>query len=145
MMDTVEIDRVLAKVPGFLGAHAYNELPTKPNGDYSIVINTNSEEGEHWLAIVRKNGKNYFLDSFGRSLDDEMFSKEFRKTVRSYVGEKMIYSSKWLQNLTSNACGEYCVYFISKMRRHGLKSVLKIFGDDFKSNDNYVYNYYLSL
>ena len=85
-MDTLEIDRVLAKVPGFLGAHAFNELPTKPNGNYSIVVNTNAEKGEHWLAIVRKNGKNYFLDSFGRSLDDEMFSEEFRKTMRSYVG-----------------------------------------------------------
>ena len=37
MMDTLEIDRVLAKVPGFLGAHAFNELPAKPSGDYSIV------------------------------------------------------------------------------------------------------------
>ena len=144
-MDTLEIDRVLAKVPGFLGAHAFNELPTKPNGNYSIVVNTNAEKGEHWLAIVRKNGKNYFLDSFGRSLDDEMFSEEFRKTMRSYVGGGMIYNSKWLQSLDSNTCGEYCVYLISKIQRKRLKSVLRIFGDDFKSNDNYVYNYYLTL
>ena len=145
MMDTVEIDRVLAKVPGFLGAHAYNELPTKPKGNYSIVINTNATKGEHWLAIVRKNGKNYFLNSFGRSLDNEMFSEEFRKTVRAYVGGGMIYNSKWLQSLDSNTCGEYCVYFISKLERKRLKSVLRIFGDDFKANDNYVYNYYLTL
>ena len=145
MMDTLEIDRVLAKVPGFLGAHAFNELPAKPSGDYSIVVNTNAKEGEHWLAIVRKNGKNYFLDSFGRSLESELFSEEFRKTLRSYVGGRMIYSSKWLQSLDSNTCGEYCVYFISKIQRNSLISILRRFGEDLKSNDNYVYSYYLTL
>ena len=94
MMDTLEIDRVLAKVPGFLGAHAFNELPAKPSGDYSIVVNTNAKEGQHWLAIVRKNGKNYFLDSFGRSLESELFSEEFRKTVRSYVGGRIWYTAQ---------------------------------------------------
>ena len=61
-MDTLEIDRALAKVPGFLGAHAFNELPEKPNGDYSLVVNTNAEEGELYHHL-------YSSKTFGKQLN----------------------------------------------------------------------------
>ena len=140
MMDTLEIDRVLAKVPGFLGAHAFNELPIKPSGDFSTVVNTNAEKGEHWLAIVRKHDKNYFIDSFGRPPNDSLFSKDFRNIVKSYVGP-MKCNTKWLQSLTSNACGMYCVYFIVELEKNSFNNIFKVFSDDFEKNDEYVEKY----
>lgn len=53
-MNTLDIDTCLKTIPDFLGAFPFNELPTKPNGDFSVVINTNADIGEHWLALVRK-------------------------------------------------------------------------------------------
>ena len=139
-MDTLEIDRALAKVPGFLGAHAFNELPEKPNGDYSLVVNTNAEQGEHWLAIVRKHGTNYFIDSFGRPPSSSLFSKDFRETIKSYVGA-MKYNKEWFQSLTSNACGMYCVYFISELEKNSFINIFKVFSDNFEKNDEYVEKY----
>ena len=143
-MDTLEIDRALDNVAGFLGAHAFNELPKKPKGDYSLVVNTNAEEGEHWLAIVRKYNKNFFIDSFGRSPNDSLFSKDFREVVKSYAGV-MKYNDKWFQSLTSNACGMYCVYFISELEKNNFSNIFNIFSDDFKKNDTFVEQYVYNL
>ena len=46
-----------------------------------------------------------------------------------------------LQQLTSHACGDYCVYFINEMSKKSFENVLSIFGDDLLKNDKFVKNY----
>ncbi len=128
-----------------MGAVPFDELPEHPNSEtFSLVINTSpsSESGDHWLALVYKNSLYYFLDSYGRTLSDETFSQEFVKAIKNYVGNvKIIYQKRLLQQLMSNVCGDYCIYFISELANRNFNSVMSVFSADLQSNDSYVFKY----
>ena len=89
-MNTVEIDQKLAAVLQFKGAYACDLLPAKPEGDFSVVVNTDdsSGSGDHWLVLVRKNGKLFFIDSYGRHYKDSTFNPNFKKLITDYIGEE---------------------------------------------------------
>lgn len=143
-MDTIELDDVLSSVSGFIGAFACDQLPPIPKKDFSVVINTDPSNlpGDHWLTLIRKNSVLYFIDSYGRHYKDATFDPIFVKTILKYIGkEKVVCSNKWLQQLTSNTCGYYCVYFIKELLGNSLKRCLSVFGDDLRVNDDYVLNY----
>ena len=147
-MDTIQIDeKITAK--GFLGTFPYDEIPKKPKSDvFSVVINTESgnEEGAHWLVLLYKKPHFYFLDSYGRSLYDQTFSGHFRKTIKKYIGNvRYKFNKKWLQQLTSNSCGAYCVYFIMETSKKSIGNVLSVFGDDLSKNDKFVKHYVNNL
>ena len=135
-MDTLQIDKKITS-PGFLGAFPYDEIPEKPKSEaeeFSLVINTESskEPGEHWLVLLYKKPYFYFLDSFGRSVYDGTFSNQFAKTIKNYIGNVRYKSNnKWLQQLTSNACGDYCVYIIMEMSKRSPRKVFSVFSRDF--------------
>ena len=147
-MDTLQIDKKIT-APGFLGAFPYDELPQKHKSDtFSLVINTESskESGDHWLVLLYKKPYFYFLDSFGRSVHDGTFSSQFTKTIKNYIGNVRYKSNnKWVQRLTSNACGDYCVYFIMEMSKNSLRKVFSVFSHDFEKNDKFVENYVKKL
>ena len=147
-MDTLQIDNKIT-VPGFLGAFPYNELPEKPKSDmFSLVINTESskEQGEHWLVLLYKKPCFYFLDSYGRSLHNQTFSSQFTKTIKSYIGNaRYKFNRKMLQQLTSNACADYCVYFINEMSKRSFVKVFSVFGKNLAKNDEFVEKYVLSI
>ena len=132
-----------------MGAVPFDELPEHPNSEtFSLVINTSpsSESGDHWLALVYKNSLYYFLDSYGRTLSDETFSQEFVKAIKNYVGHvKIIYQKRLLQQLMSNVCGDYCIYFVSELANRNFKSVMSVFSADLESNDSYVFKYVKTL
>ena len=147
-MDTLQLDAII-KTPGFLGAFAYDELPRQPKSElYSLVINTSpsSEPGDHWLSLVYKKQVYYFLDSYGRTLTDTTFSQDFVAKIKSYIGGvKVVYQKKLLQQLMSNVCGEYSVYFISELAKRSFNSVMRVFSADLKNNDSYVFKYVKEL
>ena len=142
-MNTLQLDGKIS-APGFLGAHAYNELPPRKAGDHSFIINTSpsSEPGDHWLVLVIKNGVFYFIDSYGRGVDDFTFSPDFRQFIKKYIGsEKIIHNDRWVQSLTSNVCGDYCIYFIEEIYRIGFRKMMSVFSTRFMDNDMLVLNY----
>lgn len=143
-MDTTEIDKKLANVPGFIGAFAYDQLPPNSTNDFSLVLNTDPSHlpGEHWLAIVKNQTLIYFIDSYGRHYTDSSFETPFIKTVEKLIGQnKVVYNKMWLQQLTSNVCGDYCVYFIRELSKNSFKKCLAVFSDDLRKNDKHVLNY----
>ena len=112
---------------------------------FSLVVNTSSshEPGDHWLALVYRNNVYYFLDSYGRDITDITFPEEFKEAIKRYVGgEKILYNRKILQQILSNACGDYAIYFV-RMFSSGdsLKKSLTVFTDNLKYNDVYVTNF----
>ena len=142
-MDTLELNRKVT-VTGFLGTFAYDEIPEKPKDTkFSLIINTSpsNTDGDHWIALVYDKSTFYFLDSYGRSLNDTTLPKQFSIAVKNYVGQNPKHNSKWLQQLTSNTCGEYCVYFIQEIEKVGFKKMLQVFSDNLKNNDKYILNY----
>ena len=141
-MDTLQLDLAI-KAKGFLGAFTYDDLPEKAVGDFSIVVNTaaSNQAGTNWLALLYKSKKWYFLDSYGRTLTDDTFSNSFVKVIKDYTGGKLVYNKQWLQQITSNVCGQYSVYFITEMQYKKLGDVLKVFTTNLAKNDSFVRNY----
>lgn len=147
-MDTLEIDKQLADVKPFLGAFAYDLLPGKPINDFSVVINTSISTlpGDHWLLLLRKKEKLYFIDSYGRNLNDSTFDVGFVKVMKDYLGnEKIYYNKRWLQQLTSNTCGAYCIYFIRELGKRSFSDCLSIFSEDLVANDKTILDYLSNL
>ena len=60
-MDTLQLDLAI-KAKGFLGAFPYDDLPEKPVGDFSIVVNTapSNQARSHWIALLYKSKKMVF-------------------------------------------------------------------------------------
>ena len=144
-LNTLQIDKKLENIHGFLGAFPYDELPKSRRKLFSLVVNTSSshEPGDHWLALVYRNNAYYFLDSYGRDITDMTFPEEFKEAIKRYVGgEKILYNRKILQQILSNACGDYAIYFV-RMFSSGdsLKKSLTVFTDNLKYNDVYVTNF----
>ena len=141
-MDTLQLDLAI-KAKGFLGAFPYDDLSEKPGGDFSIVVNTapSNQAGSHWLALLYKYKKWYFLDSYGRTLIDDTFSNSFVKAIKNYAGGKLVYNKQWLQQITSNVCGQYSIYFITEMQYKRLGDVLEVFTTNLAKNDTFVRNY----
>lgn len=144
-MDTLQIDRALDKVPGFLGAFPFNELPDKPSSDFSVIVNTDAGPGDHWLALVRMQDKIYFHDSYGRKPDNELFTLEFIKSMKDYISGDCVSNTKLIQQLMSNVCGFHCIYFILEIQKNSFDQVLSVFTKNLKKNDDIVVKYFNSL
>lgn len=143
-MNTIEIDAKLSKVESFLGAFAWDLLPPKPDSEFSLIINDDKSTlpGNHWLCLVKKNGVLYFIDSYGRDFNDATFDASFSAKMMQYIGDETCIKNKtWLQQLTSNTCALYGIYFINEMQKRSFKSCLAVFTDNLETNDNLVLNY----
>ena len=142
-LDTLDFSDI--KTSGFLGAFAFDELPRLTKKKWSVIVNTapKSDEGEHWIAIVRKGDKTYFMDSYGRKLSfsETTFSFEFVSKLKNKLIGPIVNNPLMLQRLTSNACGYYAMYFVERLSVDNLKNTLKPFSSDLKKNDMYVYKY----
>ena len=146
-MDTTELDHKLTNVPGFIGAFPFDDLPAKPTTDFSVIINTDSKNGpgEHWLALVRKKTVFYFHDSYGRLPDDDLFTIDFKKVMKNYINGKCVSNTKWIQQITSNVCGDHSVYFINEMETKKFSDILSVFTSNLKDNDELVLEYVKQL
>ena len=77
--------------------------------------------GEHWLAVYNKE----YSDSFGNPPQDKRMVK--------FLEANVTYNSVSLQQVLTNACGFYCVYYLIERARgysvddiHVLKTVMVI-------------------
>ena len=73
--------------------------------------------------------------------NDELFTEDFRVAVSNYIEEPSTFNNDWFQQITSNACGDYCVYFVKMMINNDFNSLLSVFGENLKYNDKYVIKY----
>ena len=140
-LSTLQIDEKLKSVPGFLGAFPYDELPPKPDGDFSIIVNTEpgTQPGDHWIPIICKNKTFYFVDSFGRDPKSQLFSDEFKETISNLMGRsKRNWNNTMVQHVFSNVCGEYAIYFIKEMQTKTMFEAVNLFGLDLRRNDSLV-------
>ena len=147
-MDTLELNRTVT-ARGFLGAFAYDEIPQRlKDVPFSFIVNTSPSNmpGDHWIAMVYDKQTFYFLDSYGRKSNDTTLPKQFSATIKKYIGQNRVkHNSTWLQQLTSNTCGEYCVYFLQEFEKVGFKKSLHVFSKNLKTNDKFVLNYVRKL
>ena len=112
-MWSFQINRLLYYNNSFIGCYPYDTLPyIKRKSNISIVINTANSKliGEHWVAIKMINNECFYFDSFGVGIVNENI-KEFVKIYKT-----VIYSTRCIQNIESDKCGEFCVAFIKNVK-----------------------------
>ena len=83
--------------------------------------------GTQWTRFIVKNNKSYYFDGSGGSCDNFLL-KQLLKPI--------IYHSYKLQDINSNLCGSYCIYFfylIERMKYYD--SVFKICFDQINANN----------
>ena len=57
--------------------------------------------GTHWVAFIVKDNKSYYFDSFG--VQPDKFTLKLPKPI--------IYHNYKTQDINSQLCGSYCLYF----------------------------------
>ena len=140
MHDTMELTLACSKDEhisknNFLGVFAADKIPYYIPSLCCFIMNTDKHglEGEHWVAIFCKQGKKFYFDSYD---GNEIYENE---NWRQFLSRDWIRNDIVLQQLDSDVCGDYCVYFLKKMscmETPSLEFLKKDFDvDDPSSND----------
>ena len=140
-MNNHQIEYYLENDPNFLGCFPHDSLPSfsfsqTERKTKSIIINTDSGRGEHWVAMVLTGGKCFYFDSFGLPI--------INTNILNYVNTKkyktVTYSNQCIQDYLSTSCGLFCIAFVMYVKnRIDYLSFLSIF-KDLKNNDSVVKN-----
>ena len=91
----------------FLGVFAADELPSYIPVGKGLIVNCCNRDlpGRHWLAIYQSTTKKVeFFDSFGR--------KPSAYGLKIKSGQLDQWSDVQLQNIFSNVCGLYCIFYL---------------------------------
>lgn len=139
-MNTGQIDAILRNdymtKSLFQGVYPIDQLPSSCNGMYVINTDEHDEPGEHWLAVYNKE----YFDSYGLPPLD--------RRIIQFLGSDVMYNTVHLQQLMSNACGFYCVYYLLERARgnsaENIIHILKNSDSDFIVKEM-VYDRYKSL
>ena len=101
----------------FLGVYSRDQIPSESYVNtltpcsYVANIDPSNMPGSHWVAFYHPAPNYvYFFDSFGSapSLFDFKFPGKYHGTHNHYL----------IQSLNSQACGQYCIYFLYLCATH---------------------------
>ena len=133
-METDDIDRILKRLPNYLGTFACNELPELKSAGGILVSNTDPahKRGEHWIAIYfsadRRHGE--YFDPLGRP-PNAVFRRYIVNNCHHWT-----YNRRQLQSVASSYCGHYCVlYCILRCRGVDLIAFANMFTRDTGLNE----------
>lgn len=124
----------------FVGVFPADQLPPIQR-ETAMIVNTDAhdKEGTHWLAMyVQDEDTLEFFDSFG-------FPPSIYKPFISQYASQFSYV-KWneisFQSLTSNVCGQYCMYFVLKRCKGSSMDYIVHQLKYSKNNDFRMYNFF---
>ncbi len=104
----------ILKIPYFKGIFARNAtIPKPPRRNETIIFNLDSEcnEGTHWVCALKKQNIVLYYDSFGLQPPLEII-KYF-----SAHNAEIFYNHKPDQKMTQTNCGYRCLKFLHKNSR----------------------------
>ena len=73
-----------------------------------VNIDNGSMGGTHWVCFLVKNIESHDFDSFGGHPD---------KLLLNHLPKPTIYHNYKIQDINSNLCGSYCLYFFYLIER----------------------------
>ena len=73
-----------------------------------VNIDNGAQSGTHWTCFIVKDNKSYYFDSFGGQPD---------KFLLNQLTKPIIYHNYKTQDINSNLCGSYCLYFFYLIER----------------------------
>ena len=83
-----------------------------------VVIDNGLRGGTHWVCFILKDNKSYYFDSFGGCPD---------KFLLNQLPKPIIYHNYKIQDINSQLCGSYCLYFFYLIERMNYyDAILKI-------------------
>ena len=79
-----ELEKLAIKILGnsFLGVYPSDSIPEVKNlNNSSIIFNLSkhTESGTHYVAVFFNNNKNFYFDSYGKTLTNYFIKKNLRK------------------------------------------------------------------
>ena len=84
-----------------------------------INIDNGSQGGTHWCAFYVKDKRSYYFDSFGGAPD---------KFLLNQLPKPIIYHNYKTQDINSQLCGSYCLYFFYLTERMSyFNAILKMY------------------
>ena len=118
-MNTSQINAILSHdvmtKDVFQGVYPVNRLPKSCEGMYVINTDEHDQPGEHWVAVYNKE----YFDSFGVSPLDSRIIDFMDSTIQ--------YNCVPLQQILTNACGFYCVYYLlERARGRSMKEIIHV-------------------
>jgi hypothetical protein len=133
MTTSKQIEDYLRSDGNFLGCFPHDNLPPFPSTlPKSIIINTDSGRGEHWIAMLFTKKKCFYFDSFGVPV----INTNILNYVKQY--KTVTYSNQCIQDYLSTSCGLFCIAFVMYVKnKKKYLSFLSIF-KDLKCNDSVV-------
>ncbi len=103
-----QIEKYMSKVPHFIGWFMRDNLPRYSSG--SMIINTDKQSGQgiHWIGLYDSPDSETieYFDPFGMVPIPEV-EKYMRES-----GKVILYNNRQLQDILSELCGWYCMYYI---------------------------------
>lgn len=112
MMTNVALEEkaVRLHIP-LVGVFSKDKLPiTKKDGGYIINLQDSDKgSGTHWTAFYVEGSSRVYFDSFGVIPP---------LSVQRFLRNKYVYSTKHIQNIQSEICGYYVLYFLWFMWNH---------------------------
>ena len=121
-----------------------NTLPTsRPRKNKCGILNleTDRENGSHWVAWHKRAENRFYFDSFGQDIPREL--EIYLKSMREYTqNDKVILCNKLIvQHLDTTECGRLCLfvlYCLSKNRKFDdiLQSLKIRYDNDIVSRTN---------
>ena len=112
------------------GVFACNNI-RKPRKPCAYILNTDPhyKKGQHWVAIyIDRSNTGYYFDSYGLPPIKKEFVNFLQKHCRRWE-----YNDVLLQDPGSEACGEFCLYFLIHMS-YGWS--MENITDSLKNNDD---------
>ena len=73
-----------------------------------VNIDNGSQGGTHWTCFIVIDNKSYYFDSFGGQPD---------KFLLKQLSKPIIYHIYKIQDINSQLCGSYCLYFFYSIER----------------------------
>ena len=80
-----------------------------------VNIDNGSQGGTHWTCFIVKDNKSLYFDSFGGSPD---------KFLMNQLPKPIIYHNYKIQEINSQLCGSYCLYFFYLIERMNYYDVI---------------------
>lgn len=89
----------------FLCVFPADRIPARLPPNFCLIANTDPahKSRQHWVVLCRRGKVRYFFDSYGKK--PSTYSRLWKKF------DNWTFSKYDLQQMTSDICGDYCIYF----------------------------------
>lgn len=116
----LQLDKIGRKIlpKRFIGCYSSNDLPHMQDKQVAIVNNqTLDKPGEHWMCVIRENGRTYLKDSYDRP------PASISPYFKTFIG---IGNGKPEQRWNQECCGEMSLAAMTVYKHYGLPGLALI-------------------